>query len=129
MHLGIPIYLEEVNAMQDEILDKSRMIDAVSKEREEVIKALEDKKVVEEKLRKSGNNSMLKIVDLEDELTNTKQLVCGSTKIHSYTLHTCRGYSIHTLEVHKQMYKYTLHNRKYFRLLSIFNITHTIQPI
>ena len=127
MHLGIPIYLEEVNAMQDEILDKSRMIDAVSKEREEVIKALEDKKVVEEKLRKSGNNSMLKIVDLEDELTNTKQLVCGSTKIHSYTRVVDTVY-IH-LHVHKQMYKYTLHNRKYFRLLSIFNITHTIQPI
>ena len=61
--------------MQDEILDKSRLIDAVSREREEVIRALEDKKSVEDKLRRSGNTSMLKISELEEELTNTKQLV------------------------------------------------------
>jgi hypothetical protein len=51
------------------------MIDAVSKEREEVVKALEEKKNIEEKLRKSGNTSMLRISELEEELSNTKKLV------------------------------------------------------
>ena len=64
-----------MNALQDEILGKTRMIDAVSREREEVVRALADKRVVEEKLRRSGNTSMLRISELEDELTNTKKLV------------------------------------------------------
>ena len=51
------------------------MIDAVSKEREEVLKTLEEKKKIEDKLRVSGNTSMLRIAELEEELTNTKKLV------------------------------------------------------
>ena len=51
------------------------MIDAVSKEREEVVKALKEKKNIEEKLRRSGNTSMLRISELEEELANTKKLV------------------------------------------------------
>ena len=66
---------DEVNALQDVILGKTRMIDAVSKEREEVVKALKEKKNIEEKLRRSGNTSMLRISELEEELANTKKLV------------------------------------------------------
>ena len=51
------------------------MIDAVSKEREEVVKALQEKKNIEEKLRRSGNTSMLRITELEEELSNTKKIV------------------------------------------------------
>ena len=51
------------------------MIDAVSKEREEVVKALEEKNSIEQKLRRSGNTSMLRISGLEDELSNTKKIV------------------------------------------------------
>ncbi|XP_063686349.1 centriolin-like isoform X2 [Bolinopsis microptera] len=66
---------DEVNALQDVILGKTRMIDAVSKEREEVVKALEEKNSIEQKLRRSGNTSMLRISGLEEELSNTKKIL------------------------------------------------------
>ena len=75
------ILSDEVNALQDVILGKTRMIDAVSKEREEVVKALKEKKNIEEKLRRSGNTSMLRISELEEELANTKKLVRANSEI------------------------------------------------